>query len=101
MLYVGGVFSEVVVDTEQDFPYDILMTKVDVRLGEYGMYNFYKMQVLRDIEKDLNILFTCWGRIGDQGQFQRTPFGTLQEACTEFGKIFKAKSGNEWTNVKK
>ena len=64
-------------------------------------YNFYKMQVLRDTEKDLPILFTCWGRIGDEGQYQRTPFGTVAEACTEFGKIFKAKSGNEWSNVKK
>ena len=39
------VSSEVVIDEAQELPYDILMTKVDVRLGEYGMYNFYKMQV--------------------------------------------------------
>ena len=32
-------------DKEQDVLYDILMTKVDVRIGEWGLYNFYKMQV--------------------------------------------------------
>ena len=33
------------VDESQDVPYDVLMTKVDVRIGEWGLYNFYKMQV--------------------------------------------------------
>ena len=37
--------SYVVRDKEQDVLYDILMTKVDVRIGEWGLYNFYKMQV--------------------------------------------------------
>lgn len=32
-------------DTEQDIPYDLLMTKTDIRYGQYGMNNFYKMQV--------------------------------------------------------
>lgn len=58
-------------------------------------------QVIYDKDKKLNILFTCWGRIGDTGQYQRTPYGTEEEACQEFCKIFKAKSGNEWSNVKK
>ncbi len=35
----------VIRDKEQDVLYDILMTKVDVRIGEWGLYNFYKMQV--------------------------------------------------------
>ncbi len=89
------------VDESQDIPYDVLMTKVDVRIGEWGLYNFYKMQVIHNTEKNLYILFTCWGRIGDEGQYQRTPYGTIEEATQEFAKIFKAKSGNEWTNIKK
>ena len=28
--------------------------------------------------------------------FQRTPFNTAAEACTEFGKIFRSKSGNDF-----
>ena len=26
-------------------PYDVLMNKVDVRIGHQNLYNFYKMQV--------------------------------------------------------
>ncbi|XP_041468095.1 poly [ADP-ribose] polymerase tankyrase-like isoform X1 [Lytechinus variegatus] len=92
--------GEVLMDTEQDIPYDILMTKVDIRYGQYGMNNFYKMQVVFAKGKDMYILLTRWGRIGDSGQFQRTPFGTKEEAVTEFCKIFKAKSGNSWSQVK-
>lgn len=47
------------------------------------------------------LLFTCWGRIGDDGMTQRTPFGNEADAVKEFCKIFAAKSGNAWANVKK
>ena len=45
------------------------------------------------------ILFTNWGRIGDQGQYQQTPFPTRNEAVKEFKKIFRAKTGNQWKEV--
>ena len=45
------------------------------------------------------ILFTNWGRIGDQGQYQQTPFPTKHEAVKEFKKIFRAKTGNQWKEV--
>ena len=51
--------------------------------------------------KELYVLFNRWGRIGDDGQYQRTPFPQLNEAVKEFQKIFKAKTGNPWQNVKK
>ena len=59
----------------------------------------YFAQVIYDTEKKMHILFTCWGRIGDEGQYQKTPYGTEEETCQEFSKIFKAKSGNEWSNI--
>jgi predicted DNA-binding WGR domain protein len=37
-----------------------------------------------------------WGRIGDTGQYQRTPFPSADAAVEEFKKIFKAKTGNAW-----
>jgi len=37
--------SQVVVDTDLETPYDILLFKIDVAAGSWGMYNFYKMQV--------------------------------------------------------
>ncbi len=47
------------------------------------------------------VLFTRWGRVGETGQFQRTPFNTKEEAVNEFCKIFKQKSGNAWADVKR
>eukprot|EP00743_Colponemidia_sp_Colp-15_P005554 GILK01005975.1.p1 GENE.GILK01005975.1~~GILK01005975.1.p1 ORF type:complete len:563 (+),score=114.38 GILK01005975.1:1076-2764(+) len=74
------------------------MTKVDVSKGAYGENMFYKMQVIRDVRKDLYILWTRWGRIGDQGNHQRTPFNSQDDATKEFEKVFKSKTGNLWEN---
>ncbi len=32
-------------DEDQEMPYDVLLTKIDVRKAPWGLYNFYKMQV--------------------------------------------------------
>lgn len=39
------LFSRVVQDEDQDVPYDVLLFKIDVKQGAWGLYNFYKMQV--------------------------------------------------------
>ena len=91
-------------DESGDFPvyyevledYDLIMTKVDLSYGPYSAYVFYRMQVLVDTNRDVYVLYTRWGRIGEVGASQRTPFGNRDEAVDEFRKIFKAKSGNEW-----
>lgn len=57
--------------------------------------NFF-LQVVHHKGKKLWILFNRWGRIGDTGQHQQTPFNTVEEACKEFKKIFKSKTGNNW-----
>ncbi|XP_078675989.1 poly [ADP-ribose] polymerase tankyrase-like isoform X2 [Branchiostoma floridae x Branchiostoma belcheri] len=92
--------GEVLVDPELNLPYDMLGTKVDVQYGKYGMNNFYKMQVIHQKGKDMYILLNRWGRVGDSGQFQRTPFLKPEDAVKEFCKIFKAKTGNDWKDVK-
>jgi hypothetical protein len=43
------------------------MTKVDLRNGIYGDYVFYKMQLLYDKIRDLYVVFTRYGRIGEDG----------------------------------
>ncbi len=45
------------------------------------------------------MLFTRWGRIGDQGQYQRTPFSTFKEARDEFCKVFKQKTANDFVDT--
>ena len=32
-------------DHEQNLPYDVILSKIDVRSLLFDMYNFYKMQV--------------------------------------------------------
>ena len=41
----NNTYSEVAIDKDQNVPYDVLLTKIDVTKGRWGLYNFYKMQV--------------------------------------------------------
>jgi ankyrin repeat protein/predicted DNA-binding WGR domain protein len=77
-------------------PYDCYMVKVDISHGYFSGNTFYKMQILREKVRDIYIVFTKWGRVGTDGQFQQTPFSTLDDARKEFCSIFKSKSGNMW-----
>jgi ankyrin repeat protein/predicted DNA-binding WGR domain protein len=107
-------------DYKQQVPYDILLTKTDVSYGLYGMHNFYKMQLITQTYNHLNkidalngdkesqvkfdenqmcVLFTRWGRIGDSGQYQRTPFSSFREAKDEFCKIFRQKTANDFVET--
>lgn len=65
-------------------PWDCYLTKVDLKNGIYGDYVFYKMQLLYDSVRDLYVVFTRWGRIGEDGMNQRTPFPKLDEAQKDF-----------------
>jgi predicted DNA-binding WGR domain protein len=58
---------------------------------------FYKMQILLEKVREVYIVYTRWGRIGSSGQNQQTPFANLDDAVTEFKKIFKEKTSNEYT----
>lgn len=100
--YAGIIATqgEVVMDETQAVPLDALLTMVDLNYGYLGMYNFYKMQLVHQRDQDLYILLTRWGRVGDEGQHQKTPFTTVEEARKEFAKIFKSKTGNSWDNIK-
>ncbi|XP_012940910.1 poly [ADP-ribose] polymerase tankyrase [Aplysia californica] len=92
--------GELVKDEELDMYYDVLLTKVDVNRGEWGLYNFYQLQLVFQPGKKLYVLFTRWGRIEDSGQFQHTPFTDRETAVKEFMKIFREKTGNTWPEVK-
>lgn len=94
-----GTTPQVVIrDLDSKLFYDCLLTKVNLKHGSVGENEFYKMQVVHNQTTGLFVLFTNWGRIGEYhgGKYQQTPFGTLEEATTEFQKIFKSKTGNVW-----
>lgn len=57
--------------------------------------------MVHDPVRDLYIVFTRWGRIGSQGQNQRTPFSKVEEAKKEFNSIFKQKTGNDFADLSK
>ena len=80
-------------------PWDCYLTKVDLKNGVYGDYVFYKMQMLYDSVRDLYVVFTRYGRIGEDGMNQRTPFTKIEEAKKEFCSIFKSKTGNDFLDL--
>jgi poly [ADP-ribose] polymerase/centrosomal protein CEP128 len=77
----------------------VALIKIDIKASYYGINVFYIMQLLFDKAKQIYILWTRWGRIGDFGQYQRTPFPTLMAAQMEFTKLFRQKTGNKWEDV--
>ena len=83
---------------ENDEYWEASLTKVNIQNGVYGEYMFYFIQLIHDKGKDMYIVTTQFGRIGDEGENQRSPFNSLDEAKNEFGKIFKSKTGNLWEN---
>ncbi|EGD75621.1 hypothetical protein PTSG_06688 [Salpingoeca rosetta] len=78
--------------------YDLTMTITDVSYGYWGRHDFYRMQVLHNFVHDMYVLSTRWGRVGEEGMHQVTPYPTKEAAIAEFCKIFKSKSANLWEN---
>jgi hypothetical protein len=69
--------------------YDVLLAKVDVTRFFFGQAMFYKMQLLYNKVQGIFIVWTRWGRLGDTGQYQKTPFKVLEEAKKEYNKVFR------------
>jgi predicted DNA-binding WGR domain protein len=95
----GGFSKTHKVYQEEMKPWDAYLTKVDLKNGIYGDYVFYKMQMLFDSVRDLYIVFTRYGRIGEDGMNQRTPFNNIDEAKKDFCTIFKSKTGNDFNDL--
>ena len=85
---------------DNDCYYNINLSKVDINKYCYGEFLFYHIQLLVNDKKKMYNLITRWGRFGDQGQYQNTPFTDLNEAIKEYNKIFLSKTGNEWDKIK-
>ena len=85
---------------EDEFLYNIHLSKVDINKYCYGEFLFYQIQLLVNDKKKMYNLITRWGRFGDVGQYQNTPFTDINEAIKEYNKIFLSKTGNEWDKIK-
>jgi hypothetical protein len=53
------VVSTVVKDKNLEVYYDVLLTKIDAKVGQWGLYNFYKMQVSNVLYSFTLILSAC------------------------------------------
>ena len=85
---------------DEDCLYNINLSKVDINRYCYGEFLFYQIQLLVNDKKNMYNLITRWGRFGDIGQYQNTPFTDINEAIKEYKKIFLSKTGNEWDIIK-
>ncbi|KAK4515576.1 uncharacterized protein ATC70_010527 [Mucor velutinosus] len=79
-----------------DQPYDIMLMKVELKSWGSTDTSFYKLSVIFNKVLSVYVLWTRWGPFGQEGQHQKTPFLTKEEAVVEFKSIFKAKTGNNW-----
>jgi ankyrin repeat protein/predicted DNA-binding WGR domain protein len=80
-------------------PYDVKLIKVDIKRGHYSANVYYQMQIVREEVRKIHVLFTNWGRVGTEGQYQQTPFFSLEDAVKEFKKIFREKTGNDYDDL--
>ena len=80
----SGKFNEdcvVMFDDNTEQHFDVYLTRVEIgKFQPGGDYLFYRMQLVLDRSRDLAILLTRWGRIGEEGAFQKTPFSSHDEA---------------------
>ena len=80
--------------------YNTNLSKVNINKFLYGEFLFYHMQLLVNNKKKMFNLITRWGRFGEIGQHQNTPFTDKDEAIKEYNKLFLSKTGNEWDKIK-
>ena len=76
--------------------WDASLTKVNILNGIYGEYMFYFIQLIHDMGKNLYIVTSQFGRIGEEGCNQRSPFNNIDDAKEDFKKLFKSKTGTLW-----
>jgi poly [ADP-ribose] polymerase/centrosomal protein CEP128 len=55
--------------------------------------------LLHDTNRGLYIVLTRYGRIGETGMHQRSPFAKIEDALVDFHTIFKQKTSNDFTDL--
>jgi len=76
--------------------YDVMLSRIDADYGQQGQHMFYKISALHNHVQGMYILWTRWGSVGEDGQYQLTPYITREECVAEFLKVFKSKTSFPW-----
>ena len=92
-----GDSSEILMDAHLKVPYSILLIKPDKDI--YGILNFIKIQIVIHKERNLIMLFTRSGNVGEVGSYKKTNFTTNADAIEEFTKLFSHKTANDWNCI--
>jgi predicted DNA-binding WGR domain protein len=80
-----------ILDPANPLEMSVLLMKVDIARGGYhSTMRFYILQLLKEKKTGHFTLWTRWGRIGERGQNQKTPFALDEKAALkEFKKLLK------------
>ncbi|KAI0369996.1 PARP-domain-containing protein [Pilatotrama ljubarskyi] len=91
---MSGLVDSMQVLVTPEGVWDAMLNQTD--LGK-NANKFYVLQVLHPIGNNFGcILFTRWGRVGENGQCQKKGPFPPDVAVNEFRKQFKAKAGVDW-----
>lgn len=96
-----GDSSEVLMDEKQSVPYSVLLIKPDK--DNWGLSHFLKLQIVIHKQRSIVVLFNHSGQLG-QGQVgthSKDTYSNKREAIEEFTKLFKLKTGNNWSELDK
>ena len=99
-----GDSSEVLMDESQGIPFSVLLVKPDKE--SWGVSNFLKLQIVIHKQRNLVVLFSHSGQLGQQlnpstWTHSKETFSKKSEAIDEFVKLFKSKTGNSWSPIDK
>lgn len=84
-----------VMQSPAGFPFSIMLTKSDMGVGMVGINSFYKTQALQ-LSKSKFVVYSRWGRVGEEGNIANKEFPSGDKALTFFLKNFQEKTGNTW-----
>lgn len=76
-------------------PFSCILNQTDLGVGTLGKNSFYKMQILRVPGKKKLVVYTRWGRVGQEGNTTSKELNQA-EAIKFFVVNFLQKTGNDW-----
>jgi len=92
-------WGQIIEDLTTGLHGDVLLSEVDVKGSGEFQQNFTRMQIIGHKLKKQFVLFTRSGKVGEEGDWKITPFAIPENAIREFMKLYKIKTGNEWTSL--
>lgn len=81
---------------ENGIVYAVTLNVTDLTVGQSGRNSFYTIQCL--VYGKRYFLFTRWGRIGQEGNYNEDEYYSKEDMLDEFQKKFYTMTKNTWTS---